>query len=69
VVIDIGINKLDGKIVGDADFDSCYQVAGKITPVPGGVGPVVVSSLLYNTYKAFIKNTMREEDIKSFLYI
>ncbi len=56
-VIDIGINQVtlpDGstRIVGDADYESCHQVAGWITPVPGGVGPVTVSILLQNVVTA-----------------
>ncbi|MCY6380087.1 bifunctional 5,10-methylenetetrahydrofolate dehydrogenase/5,10-methenyltetrahydrofolate cyclohydrolase [Hoeflea prorocentri] len=56
VLIDIGINQIDGpdgpKVVGDADFDSCSEVAGWITPVPGGVGPVTVAMLLRNAVTA-----------------
>ena len=57
VVIDIGINQItlpDGttKVVGDADFESCAEVAGWITPVPGGVGPVTVSILMQNVVTA-----------------
>ena len=52
-VIDIGINQMaDGSIVGDADFDSCAEVAGWITPVPGGVGPVTVAILMRNAVTA-----------------
>ena len=56
-VIDIGINQIDlpdgsSKVVGDADYESCYEVAGWITPVPGGVGPVTVSILLRNLVTA-----------------
>lgn len=51
-LIDIGINRVDGKTVGDADFDSCAEVAGWITPVPGGVGPVTVAMLLKNAVLA-----------------
>jgi methylenetetrahydrofolate dehydrogenase (NADP+) / methenyltetrahydrofolate cyclohydrolase len=52
-VIDVGINQgLDGKIVGDVDFDSANEVAGFLTPVPGGVGPVTVAMLLRNTLRA-----------------
>jgi len=52
-VIDIGINQTaDGGIVGDADFDSCAEVAGWITPVPGGVGPVTVAILMRNAVTA-----------------
>jgi methylenetetrahydrofolate dehydrogenase (NADP+)/methenyltetrahydrofolate cyclohydrolase len=53
VVIDIGINRLpDGRLVGDVDFDSVRQVAGHLTPVPGGVGPVTVAMLMRNTLRA-----------------
>ena len=51
-VIDIGINQIEGGIVGDADFESCSDVAGWITPVPGGVGPVTVSILMRNALVA-----------------
>ena len=50
VVIDVGINRLpDGKLCGDVDFDSAREVAGMITPVPGGVGPMTITMLLANT--------------------
>ena len=49
IVIDVGTNKLNGKTVGDVDFDSTKEVAGYITPVPGGVGPMTVAMLLVNT--------------------
>ncbi len=50
VVIDVGINRLDdGRLVGDAAFDECAHVAGAITPVPGGVGPMTIACLLENT--------------------
>ncbi|MEY4592169.1 MAG: hypothetical protein RIR18_1064 [Pseudomonadota bacterium] len=53
VVIDVGINRLpDGKLCGDVDFDSCKDVAGQITPVPGGVGPMTITMLLANTIEA-----------------
>jgi methylenetetrahydrofolate dehydrogenase (NADP+)/methenyltetrahydrofolate cyclohydrolase len=55
-VIDVGINRIerDGKarLVGDCDFASCEKVAGAITPVPGGVGPMTIACLLRNTVKA-----------------
>ncbi len=47
-VIDIGINQVEGKTVGDVDFESASEVAGWITPVPGGVGPVTVATLMQN---------------------
>ena len=53
VVIDVGINRLpDGKLTGDVDFDSARNVAGWITPVPGGVGPMTIAMLLQNTITA-----------------
>lgn len=53
VVIDVGINRLDdGKLCGDVDFDSSKEVASWITPVPGGVGPMTVATLLENTLQA-----------------
>lgn len=52
-VIDVGINRLeDGKLVGDVDFADALNVAGHITPVPGGVGPMTITMLLSNTLKA-----------------
>jgi methylenetetrahydrofolate dehydrogenase (NADP+) / methenyltetrahydrofolate cyclohydrolase len=52
-VIDVGINRLaDGKLVGDVDFESVKAVAGSITPVPGGVGPMTVAMLIVNTVRA-----------------
>jgi len=53
VVIDVGINRLpDGKLSGDVDFDSAKGMAGWITPVPGGVGPMTITMLLSNTVRA-----------------
>jgi methylenetetrahydrofolate dehydrogenase (NADP+)/methenyltetrahydrofolate cyclohydrolase len=55
-VIDVGINRVErngkAKLVGDCDFDSCARVAGAITPVPGGVGPMTIACLLRNTLRA-----------------
>jgi len=51
-VIDVGINRVDGKLVGDVDFASASEVAGAITPVPGGVGPMTIAVLLRNTLVA-----------------
>ena len=51
-VIDVGINRVDGRLVGDVDFESAVQVAGAITPVPGGVGPMTIACLLRNTLVA-----------------
>lgn len=52
VVIDVGVNRVDGKLVGDCAFDEAKEVAGMITPVPGGVGPMTITMLMYNTVEA-----------------
>ena len=51
-MIDVGINRVDGPLVGDIAFDEVVEVAGAITPVPGGVGPMTRAMLLVNTLKA-----------------
>ena len=53
IVIDVGINKLNDKIVGDVEFDQVKDVAKAITPVPGGVGPMTIACLLKNTLECF----------------
>lgn len=55
VVIDVGINRIGNKIVGDVDFTSVQKKASAITPVPKGVGPMTVAMLLQNTYQSFEK--------------
>ena len=56
VVVDVGINRLEnGKIAGDVDFEAASQVAGWITPVPGGVGPMTIAMLLENTWISYAK--------------
>lgn len=52
VVIDVGVNRLDDKLVGDVDFEGAKERASLITPVPGGVGPMTITMLLKNTIKA-----------------
>ena len=54
-VIDVGINRVDGRLVGDVDFDAVSGVAGYITPVPGGVGQMTIAMLLANTLDAAAK--------------
>ena len=55
-VIDVGINRLeDGRLVGDVDFESVAPVAGTITPVPGGVGPMTITMLMRNTIECYKK--------------
>ena len=57
VVIDVGINRLEDKtLCGDVDFESAEKVAGAITPVPGGVGPMTIAMLMKNTIKAAVIN-------------
>lgn len=51
VVIDVGINHVDSKICGDVDFDAVKDKVSAITPVPGGVGPMTITELLYNTFQ------------------
>ena len=53
VVIDVGINRVDGKLTGDVDFETVSKKASHITPVPGGVGPMTIALLMENTLKAF----------------
>lgn len=52
IVIDVGINRLDGKLAGDVDFAAAKEIAGWITPVPGGVGPMTIAMLMKNTVTA-----------------
>ncbi|MGP1562033.1 MAG: bifunctional methylenetetrahydrofolate dehydrogenase/methenyltetrahydrofolate cyclohydrolase FolD [Helicobacteraceae bacterium] len=61
VVVDIGINKIDGKIIGDADFDGICAKASYVTPVPGGVGPMTIAVLLQNTLNAANIRTKKYE--------
>jgi len=69
-LIDVGINRVEGsngskRLVGDAEFSSCSKVAGAITPVPGGVGPMTIACLLVNTLVACCrKYGLSEPDIK-----
>jgi len=59
VVIDVGINKVDNKLVGDVDFEGVKEIASYITPVPGGVGPMTVAMLMNNVLKAYkVRNNL-----------
>ncbi len=53
VVIDVGINRVDGKLIGDVDFEGVSKKASAITPVPGGVGPMTIAMLMKNVLKAY----------------
>jgi methylenetetrahydrofolate dehydrogenase (NADP+)/methenyltetrahydrofolate cyclohydrolase len=51
-VIDVGVTRIDNKIVGDVDFEAVQSIAGAITPMPGGTGPMTIACLLENTLEA-----------------
>lgn len=53
VIIDVGINRVDGKLCGDVDFEEVSKKASFITPVPGGVGPMTIAMLIKNTFKSY----------------
>jgi methylenetetrahydrofolate dehydrogenase (NADP+)/methenyltetrahydrofolate cyclohydrolase len=57
-VIDVGVNRVNGKLVGDVDFARVQPIAGKITPNPGGVGPMTIAMLMQNTVRAAESNTI-----------
>ena len=61
VVIDVGVNRdsRNGKLCGDVDYDAAAEVAGYITPVPGGVGPMTIACLMENTVENFIKKVTK----------
>jgi methylenetetrahydrofolate dehydrogenase (NADP+)/methenyltetrahydrofolate cyclohydrolase len=66
IVIDVGINRLDnGKLTGDVDFEVAKDRADWITPVPGGVGPMTVASLIENTLEAYVKFHSHNSKIKN----
>ena len=56
VVVDVGINRIEGKLVGDVEFEIASERAAYITPVPGGVGPMTVAMLMKNTLSAYEKH-------------
>jgi methylenetetrahydrofolate dehydrogenase (NADP+)/methenyltetrahydrofolate cyclohydrolase len=56
IVIDVGCTYIDGVVHGDADYENLKDYVRAISPVPGGVGPMTVSTLLSNTYKAYRDN-------------
>lgn len=58
VVVDVGINRVDGKLCGDVDFDAVKEIASHITPVPGGVGVMTVTALLWNTITAALRQEL-----------
>jgi methylenetetrahydrofolate dehydrogenase (NADP+)/methenyltetrahydrofolate cyclohydrolase len=60
VIIDVGFNRVAGKITGDVAFDECWSIAGAITPVPGGVGPMTIACLMENTIEAARHSMVKE---------
>ena len=66
VVVDVGINRTDEGLVGDVDYEAACQVASKITPVPGGVGPLTVAMLLNNTLAAAMQQAKHTLDASPF---
>ena len=60
VVIDVGINRVDGKLCGDTDYDEIAPKSSFITPVPGGVGPMTIASLVKNTLKSYKRNVEKK---------
>jgi len=56
IIIDVGVNRVDGKLVGDVDFEGAKEIASYITPVPRGVGPMTINALLENTYELYLKH-------------
>ncbi len=64
VIIDVGINRNDKKLVGDVKFEDALKIAKKVTPVPGGVGPMTIACLMYNTVKlAYRRNNQMFKEI------
>jgi methylenetetrahydrofolate dehydrogenase (NADP+)/methenyltetrahydrofolate cyclohydrolase len=55
IVIDVGINRIDGKLVGDVDFENVEPISSYITPVPKGVGPMTICALAHNLYTLYLK--------------
>lgn len=59
IVIDVGVNRVDGKLVGDVDFENVKDIVSYITPVPRGVGPMTINALLENTYQLYLKHVVK----------
>lgn len=56
IIVDVGVNRVDGKLIGDVDFESVKDLASYITPVPKGVGPMTINALLENTFELYLKH-------------
>ena len=61
IVVDVGMNRVDGKLYGDVDYEGVSTKASMLTPVPGGVGPMTVTMLIHNTVTAFIRKYGKDE--------
>ncbi len=60
IIVDVGINRVDGVVCGDVDYENVQHKASYITPVPGGVGPLTIATLLTNTTEAFVNQKTKE---------
>lgn len=56
IVVDVGVNRVEGKLIGDADFSDLKEICSYLTPVPGGVGPMTIHSLLENTFELYLEH-------------
>lgn len=56
IVVDVGVNRVDGKLVGDVHFEGVSKVASHLSPVPKGVGPMTINALMENTYELYLKH-------------
>ncbi len=56
IVVDVGVNRVEGKLVGDVDFDGVKDIAAYLTPVPKGVGPMTINALLENTFELYLSH-------------
>ena len=59
IVIDVGVNRVDGHLCGDVDYDDCFDICSAITPVPKGVGPMTITSLMENTLEIFLNKMQK----------
>jgi methylenetetrahydrofolate dehydrogenase (NADP+)/methenyltetrahydrofolate cyclohydrolase len=59
IVVDVGVNRVNGKLVGDVDFESVKEVASYLSPVPKGVGPMTINGLLENTFELYLKHVSK----------
>ena len=59
IVIDVGVNRVDGHLCGDVDYDDCFDTCSAITPVPKGVGPMTITSLMENTLEIFLNKMQK----------